>query len=162
MTADSIMSFTDSDFHGDMSFTSLSQTGVLILLNGIPCHWRSNRQPKSADSPACAEIYALKEGVRDSRLFHWVAEEMGIATHYPFCVQVDSKQAQSFNYSTCPKSSIRGSFDWREDWVDEVRDLAVVKTEFVCSSRNLADLFTKCLRRPEFSRLFALISGLVV
>jgi hypothetical protein len=162
ITADSILSFSDSDYHGDRTFTSLSQTGIIILLNGIPCHWRSNRQPKSSDSPGCAEIYALKEGVSDSRLFHWVAEEMGIATHYPFCVQVDNKQAISFQGSTCPKSDIRGSFDWREDWVQEVRDQSVVRTEFISSAQNLADLFTKCLRRPEFSRLFSMISGMVV
>jgi hypothetical protein len=167
ITADCIQSFTDSDFHGDKAFTSQSQTGIIILLNGIPCHWRSNRQPSSvgssqADSPACAEIYALKEGVKDSRLFHWVAAEIGVSTHYPFVVQVDSKQAKSFNESTCPKSAIRGSFDWREDWVDEVRDLGVVKTEYISSSSNLADLLTKCLSRPKFSRLFSLISECAV
>jgi hypothetical protein len=155
--ADSILTYTDSDHHGDMTFTSRSQTGVIILLNGVPCHWRSNKQPTSSDSPACAEIYALKEGVRDSRLFHWVAEEMGVKTNYPFCVQVDSAQARSFNYSTCPKSAIRGSFDWRLDWVQEIRDLEVVRTELVNTTQNLADIFTKCLKRLDFCRLRDLI-----
>ena len=88
--------FTDSDHHGDKLMTSKSQTGVLVLLNGIPVHWRSNKQPVTADSPACAEIYALKEGVRDSRLLLWVADEMGIAVSWPFVVNCDSKQAISF------------------------------------------------------------------
>jgi hypothetical protein len=83
---------------------------------------------------------------------------MGVSTHYPFVVQVDSKQAKSFNESTCPKSAIRGSFDWREDWVDEVRDMSVVRKEYISRSSNLADLLTKCLSRLEFSRLFSLIS----
>jgi hypothetical protein len=60
--------FTDSDHHGDKLMTLKNQTGVMVLLNGVPVHWRSNKQPKTADSPACAEIYALKEGVRDTRL----------------------------------------------------------------------------------------------
>ena len=85
ITEDNIMSFSDSDHHGDRTFTSLSQTGIIILLNGIPCHWRSNTQLTSSDSLVCAVIFALREGVRDSRLFHWVAVEMGIATHYLFC-----------------------------------------------------------------------------
>ena len=55
--------FTDSDHHGDKLMTSKShaksETGIMVLLNGIPVHWRSDRQPKTADSPACAEIYAL-------------------------------------------------------------------------------------------------------
>ena len=58
--------FTDSDHHGDKLMTSKSQTRVIVLLNGITVHWRSNKQPRTADSPACAEIYALKEGVRDA------------------------------------------------------------------------------------------------
>ena len=52
--------FTDSDHHGDKLMTSKSQTRVIVLLNGITVHWRSNKQPRTADSPACAEIYALK------------------------------------------------------------------------------------------------------
>ena len=51
-----VHSHGDSDHHDDKSFTSKSQTGVLALLNGVPCHWRSNRQPVTADGPACAEI----------------------------------------------------------------------------------------------------------
>ena len=50
--------FTDSDHHGDKLLTSKSETGVMVLLNGVPVHWRSNKQPKTADSPACAERYA--------------------------------------------------------------------------------------------------------
>ena len=55
---DHLSIFTDSDHHGDKLMTSKSQTGVMVLLNGIPIHWRSNKQP------VCAEIYALEEGVR--------------------------------------------------------------------------------------------------
>ena len=64
---DQFSTFIDSGHHGDRLTTSKSQTGVLILLNEIPVHWRSNRQPKTADSPACAETYALKECVRDKK-----------------------------------------------------------------------------------------------
>ena len=118
-----------------------------------------NRQPSTADSPACAEIYAMKEGVRDARLFHWVADEMGIDAPLPFVLQIDSKQAHSFQRDTCPKSKIRGSFDMREDWVQEVRDLSVVTTKLVDTSRNLADIFTKCLPRAKFKRIYDMINN---
>jgi hypothetical protein len=48
--------YTDSNHYGK----GRSQTGVLILLNGAPLHWRSNRQPVTADSPAVSEIYVCK------------------------------------------------------------------------------------------------------
>jgi hypothetical protein len=122
-------------------------------LNGTPLHWRSNRQPSTADSPAVSEIYALKEGVKDGRLVQWVAEEMGIVTAYPFTVCVDNTQALSFQSDTCPNSKIRGSIDMREAWVKELRDLDIVATQYVEGVRNLADIFTKCFMGPAFQRL---------
>ena len=46
-----IDSYCDSSHHGDLSFTSKSQSGVVILVNGAPVHWRSNRQPSTTLSP---------------------------------------------------------------------------------------------------------------
>ena len=151
--------FADSDHHGDKLMTSKSQTGVIVLLNGIPIHWRSNKQPKTADSPACAEIYALKEGVRDARLLMWVAEEMGVSVSWPFVVNCDSKQAISFQEDTCPKSKIRGSFDLREDWVAEVRDQKIVQMAKIDGEKNCADIFTKCMPTWKFKKMFQLISS---
>ena len=101
---------------------------------------------------------AMKEGVRDSGLFHWVADEMGIDAPLPFLLQIDSKQAHSFQRDTCPKSKIRGSFDMRGDWVQELRDLSVVETKLIDTSRNLADIFTRCLPRAKFERIFNMIN----
>ena len=141
--------FTDSNFYG----SARAQTGVMILLNGVPVHWRSNRQPVTADSPACAEIYALKEGVKDGRLFNWVAEEMGMNVSWPFVVQVDIKQAISFQQDTCINSKIRGSIDMRLEWVDELRDLSIVNIEHVSGEDNLADILTKCLKGPKHASM---------
>ena len=108
--------FTDSGFYT----TKYSQTGVMVLLNGAPIHWESRNKADVADSPAVAEMYALKDGVKDNRLCQWVAyvaEEMGIKVKWPFTVQVDSKQARGFQFDTCPNSRIRGSIDMRETWV---------------------------------------------
>ena len=141
--------YTDSNHYGG----GRSQSGVLILLNGAPLHWRSNRQPCTADSPAVSEIYALKDGVKDGRLILWVAEEMGIPITYPFVIQVDNQQAISFQADTCLNSKIRGSLDMREAWVAEMRDLGIVNTVHVCSQNNLADIFTKCLKGPVFASI---------
>ena len=55
----------DSDWAGDKaSGNNRSRTGVVILLNGLPVFWRSNKQPETAISSAQAEIYALSEAVR--------------------------------------------------------------------------------------------------
>ena len=156
---DEVITMTDSNHHGDPKFTSKSQTGVIILLNGIPVHWRSNRQPRSTLSPAESEIYALSTGVKDSRLFHWVLEEFtNIETVYPIQVLTDSTGARSFQRDTCPGTRLRGCFDFREKWVEELREQGQFSTELVSDSSNLADIFTKCLSNVEF----VLRRGLVV
>lgn len=142
-------SYSDSNHYSG----GRSQTGVLILLNGVPAHWRSTRQPLTADSPAVSEIYALKDCIKDARLVLFVAEEMGILTEYPFTVSVDNSQAITFQSDTCPTSKIRGSLDMREAWIREMRDLDIVATQYVDSKNNLADILTKSMKGPDFARL---------
>ena len=62
--------YTDSDYARDEKLTRKSHTGVMILMNGVPIHWRSKRQPKTILSPAHAEIhvYAASEGLREARM----------------------------------------------------------------------------------------------
>ena len=149
---DRIESYVDASHHGAKKMHSQSQTGLMILLNGVPLRWRSTRQPDTADSPAVSEIYAVKEVVKDARLQHWVAEEFGCTVEWPFVLQTDSKQAVSFGDESCPRSTVRGSFDWRVDWVNEVRDRNQVVLEHVYGEYNHADIMTKCMKGPEFQR----------
>ena len=143
--------FTDSGFY-TMKY---SQTGVMVLLNGAPVHWKSRKQADIADSPAVAEIYALKDGVKDSRLCQWAAAEMVIKVEWPFTVQVDSKQAKSFQFDTCPNSRIRGSIDMRKNWVDELRNQKIITTEHVRKENQLADILTNPLKGPDFKRMMS-------
>ena len=66
-----------------------SQTGVFIMLNSMPVYWKSNKQPVTALSSAEAEVYAMMEAVKESRLRMWVAEEAGIEVSYPLTLMVD-------------------------------------------------------------------------
>ena len=61
---DHIESYVDASHHGAKRMHSQSQTGLMIMLNGVPLRWRSTRQPDTADSPAVSEIYAVKEVVK--------------------------------------------------------------------------------------------------
>jgi hypothetical protein len=70
---------------------------------------------------------------------------MGIDAPFPFRVKVGSTQTKSLIEDTCAKSKIRGSFDLREAWIQEVRDDTVVEIEQVDTSISLADLFAKRL-----------------
>ena len=75
---------------------------------------------------------------------------MGLTVTWPFTLQTDSQQCFSFVGDSCAKSTMRGSCDWREDWVKEVKDSSPVVFEHVAGVLNLADIMTKCLKGPEF------------
>ena len=69
--------YCNSDHAGDTGLHSRSKTGVVFLLNGMPVHWRSNKQPHASLSSAAAELYALSEASKDARLRLWIPEELG-------------------------------------------------------------------------------------
>ena len=141
---DSWECFSDSDHAGNRRYgDTKSRTGLIILLNGMPMHWRSNKQPATAMSSAAAEIVALSETMKDMRLRVWIAEEAQIKVIKPVVVQVDNKAAISFQESTNPGSKLQGVFDMRQAWIKELKNTKEFVVQFVPTEKNLADALTK-------------------
>ena len=157
---DDMRYYSDSDHGGDRPHTMKSHTGCMITLNDVPIHWVSKKQTgNTAYSSAMAEIYALSETVRQSQSMAWRCEEAGIVVQFPLCVQVDNRQTKTFQEGTCVKSKLRGVVDMREQWVQELRDLAKVKVRWVPGWSNKADLLTKCFPNWEYQRRLKLVAG---
>ena len=147
--------YSDSDHAGDTVMgTNKSHTGVMIMLNGMPVFWRSNKQPKTSLSSAQAEIYALSEACKDANKVTWIHEEMGRDSNRPLHVYVDNAAGISFQQSTCASSKLGGVFDYRWDWVKELRNASQFTATKVATEKNVADLLTKCLAEPVRARLF--------
>jgi hypothetical protein len=142
--------FADSDHASTKPHSTRSQTGAMLMLNGIPVGWLSKRQPITAVSPAEAEVHALRDAIIAARLIQWVAEDMRFDVKWPLIMQTDSTQAHSFQHNTCPKSRMRGCFDLREQSIKEMRDKGVVRAKYVPRELNMADLLTHCLSRCKF------------
>ena len=154
VTGDTWIIYGDSDHAGDTTVgTNRSHTGIVILLNGMPVLWKSNKQPKTAYSSATAEIYAMSECCKEARLIAWIAEEMGRKVPWPLVVYVDNAAGVSYQHSTCASSKLRGVYDQRSDWVKELKDQSSVTAEKVKTDKNLADLYTKCHAAAVRTRL---------
>ena len=79
-SSDTVAFYTDSDHAGDRKLSMLSRTGTVIILNGVPVHWRSSLQTRAvAVSSAVAEIYATYDSLKECQLFKWRCQEMGIS-----------------------------------------------------------------------------------
>ena len=110
-------------------------------------------------NPAAAEIYALREGVRDTQSVLWVARDLQLpGVSIPFVVQCDSKQAISFQQDTCVRTRHRGAIDMAETWVQELKDKSKASSVHVRSEMNKADILTKCMDRKTFSDRLGLVS----
>jgi hypothetical protein len=150
--------YTDSDFVGDRLLGTRSHSAFVALLNGIPVHWRSRKQPKTVLSPAHAEIYALSEGVKEARYLQWVLADMGVELSWPIVVKVDNTQAISFCNQTCLDSKLKGMIDNRDSWVKELKDDNIVTVEYVNTRLNKSDILSKCLSGTQFREQVVLIS----
>jgi len=151
--------YSDSDHAGDTALgITRSHTGVMLLLNGMPVHWRSQKQPKTATSSASAEIYAMSEAVKDARVRMWVAEEMHIEVTWPMVLHVDNAAGESFQHSTCGTTKLKGIFNLREAWVQELKNEAQVNAVHVDTTKNLADMLTKGLKAEVRNKLEGYLS----
>ena len=106
------------------------------------------KQPKTSTSSAVAEIYAMAEACRDAQLRLWIAEEAGIKVTWPVKIKVDNAAGESFQHATCQASQLKGIFDMREEWVQDLQNEKKFNAVHVDTKLNLADMFTKCLAAP--------------
>ena len=154
--------YVDADHAGDRDITTRSHTGIVFLLNGVPIHWRSNKQPVTAKSSAESEIYALSTAVQDMRLIIWRGQEQGLEVGFPGIIYVDNAAGVSFQNRTCPETKLRGCFDLREAWVKELQSNNIVRAVKVDTVLNVADMLTKCQDGVTRGRLMRIIEDRVL
>ena len=140
---DKLEYYSDSDHAGDMPITSFSHTGTVIMLNKVPIHWRSKKQPKTSRSSAEAEIYALSDTLADARLNNWRLQDIGIHINPIIDIYVDNNQAKVFADNTCVNSKLRTAFSLKHNWVKELRDKGKVNVLQIPAAINISDFLTK-------------------
>jgi hypothetical protein len=82
---------------------------------------------------------------------------MGMQVKYPFKMLEDNAATVSFQKSTTPYSKLRGVYNLRDNWVQELKDKNVVSAVKVHTDLNVADLFTKCHEWHKMKKLLNLI-----
>ena len=140
------------------------QLGIVALCGGAPvlfsskqskvCFAHSNLDEAHSDiSVAASEIYALGSGVAEFMGLSYVVEELGLPSiELPMNIQVDNKTAQFFANGTVKRSKIR-HIDQRQMFVRAMRNGKIVNVSHVSTKFNLADIMTKPLLRPDFTRI---------
>ena len=116
-------------------------------------HWRSNKQTTTAQSSTTAELVAMSECMKDVNLRMWIAEEIGHQIDWPVKIKVDNKAAVSFQNNMAPDSKLKGIFDMRLGWLQELHDKNKFKAVKIATDKNLADELTKPLAQVVKKKL---------
>ena len=95
----------------------------------------------------------MSEACGDAQLRLWSAEEAGIKINWPVNLNVDNAAGESFQHATCQASQLKGIFDMREEWVQDLQNEKKWKAVHIDTKLNIADMFTKCLAAPVRNKL---------
>ena len=161
---------SDSDWAGlfNVDGDSRSRYGVMITHNGMPVAWKSGwMKPGTKDDAAIkmssgeAEVAAAAEGVKLSKQVKYICQELGIGpVDEPIKLMVDASVAVAFADGTQVKSKMK-HINLRWHWVKELKDKRVVMLEKIPGKVNLADVETKILSGPEFTKAERMLKGIL-
>ena len=154
----SIVACCDADHAGDPGTSRSTSGGIKMLAAGntlFPLSWASNRQGRTAQSTAEAELVSFNDALRKQLL--------PLVTRVEALVGHEVRRLQLCDSTAClgvirngasvaldyVRKSQRISLAWLRDVVDEVN----INTEYVGTADNPSDIMTKHLSQPRFFEL---------
>jgi len=142
----SIRAYSDSDFAGDKE-TRISVRGYIIYFMNVPICWRSHGQKGVTLSTTEAEYVAFSEVVKEILFILYLLRHMKIEV----CVNVDNIGAiflaENQNSSDCTKH-VDICYHFIRQYIKE----GTIMIEFVRSSENDSDIFTKNVTSETFNK----------
>ena len=135
--------YSDSDFAGDKE-TRASVYGFITFFCGAPISWKSKSCKSVTLSSTEAEYFAASETAKELVFIKNLIE--GIEALYklelPMMLRMDNTGAiyLANNQSTGPRTK---HIDIRVHYVRDLISEGIIKTKFVKSEDNTADIFTK-------------------
>jgi hypothetical protein len=151
----SIFGYSDADWASDKN-TRKSTTGYVFMLAGGPISWRSSRQPSITLSSAESEFVALSEAVKEALWLKLVVRELRLNLADKLVIYEDNTAC--INISKNPVLHHRTKhIDTRYKFVRENVQANVVEVRQIETENNVADMFTKGLKKIQFARLCELL-----
>jgi len=146
-----LIGYCDADLAGDVA-TKRSTNGGIIMLNGTPVSFWSQRQRKVVGSSAEAEIYAIYELVRRIEQFRELMAAIGYPQHAPSVCYSDSLAALKGVFKS---SAGKGSRHYSSA-IAFLREAAgerkTVLLQHLAGRLNPADILTKVVDQTTFDR----------
>ena len=146
-----VCAFADADWANDKG-DRRSITGWVAKLNGDPVSWSSKKQRVVALSTCEAELYAESAAIQEVLWLRGLMEELGLHTQTGSTVYGDNQSAIAVS-----ENGVKGErtkhVDVKYHFVTETVERGDVKLEWVPTTQQQADIFTKALAAPVFALL---------
>ncbi|EEB96201.1 hypothetical protein MPER_04703 [Moniliophthora perniciosa FA553] len=118
---------------------------------GAAVSWSSTKQRRVATSTTEAESVAMVHAGKQAIWMWKFLDGVQLTEEFPFVIKVDSNSAMALTEATTKHARTK-HFDYDWAWIrDEVREKELA-FEYVPSSENIADLFTKPLPRTQHKK----------
>jgi len=146
-----LVGFSDSS-HADCPDTLRSTMGYCFSIGGAVFTWSSRRQKTISNSSCEAEYIALSEASREALWLRQFLREVHLLKPGPSVLLCDNNGAKAL--SSDPTHHSRSKhIDVRHHFVRERVEDGSLAIWRVPGHDNVADIFTKVLPRPDFTRL---------
>jgi hypothetical protein len=143
-----VSAYSDADWGNDVADRK-SVTGWVVRVNNDVVSWASKTQRNVAQSTCEAELYAEAAAVQEVLWLRIILEELGLPLAAGSIVCVDNQSTIAIS-----KNGIKGErtkhVDIKYHFVTQrIRD-GTIRVEYVPTDKQIADIFTKALARPQF------------
>ncbi|KAI7691037.1 Copia protein, partial [Sarcoptes scabiei] len=143
---DKCVIYADADYAVDKDSRS-SQSGVFIKIFGSPVYWSSTKQKCKATSSSEAELIAATRGIKEASGMRNLLVELGSSVQLPMILYEDNKNCLHYLNNSCPKH-VDVDRKFNEDMILR----GIIKTEYIQSNNQVADILTKVGNRLNYKR----------
>ena len=140
--------YSDSDWAGDLD-TRRSTSGYIFMLNGCTITYRTKKQTSTALSSCEAETIASSLAGAEAVWLRIVLNEIGFEQSEPTVLMQDNQGSIAFGMSEINHSKMK-HISLRDHYIRDLVSSDQIKSVYIHTAENLADLFTKALSKIKF------------
>jgi hypothetical protein len=146
-----VCAYADADWANGKSDRK-SVSGWVAKINGDPVSWASKKQRTVALSTCEAELYAEAAAIQEVLWLRGLLKELGLPPQMSSVVHGDNQSAIAVSQNGV-KGERTKHVDVKYHFITETIEQGSVKLQWVPTTQQQADIFTKALAAPVFLQL---------
>ncbi|UYV78679.1 hypothetical protein LAZ67_16002366, partial [Cordylochernes scorpioides] len=158
--SDDILAFSDSDWANDID-DRRSTSGSAVTINGCLVSWRSKKQNCVSLSTMESEYIALAQTTKEILWIAQILENLKCLTNAsrPITIFCDNRAAIEFSKNNIENNRSK-HIDIRYHYIREKVNSGDIHVNYISTNDNLADIFTKGLKRTAHQNACAAMNCL--